>query len=119
MDRLGLRFWDSADFLQSEDDIAHFWETALHESAGDTVFITKAIGTILRARGIIQLASATGLTVADLRETLAGQGDLSFANITDAASALGLDVTDLPLTDEHFSMAALDMPFAEAQPAAV
>lgn len=56
-----LRKWDSAEYLQTEEDIALYLEACMEEASDDSAFIAKALGTIARARGMMQLAKDTGL----------------------------------------------------------
>src|SRR6266568_4590401 len=60
--KLKLRKWDSAAHLETEADIARYWEACLEEGRDDPAFITSALGNIARARGMSQLARKTGLT---------------------------------------------------------
>ena len=60
--KLKLRKWDSAAHLKTEEDIALYWEACLEEAAEDPAFITAALATIAKARGMTALARETGLT---------------------------------------------------------
>lgn len=56
-----LRKWDSAEHLQTEEDMALYLEACLQEAGDDAAFIAKALGNIARAKGMSQLAHDTGL----------------------------------------------------------
>jgi probable addiction module antidote protein len=60
--RLKLRKWYSAAHLETEADMARYWEACLEEGRDDPAFITAALGNIARARGMTGLARKTGLT---------------------------------------------------------
>ncbi len=47
-----LRKWDSAEYLQTEEDIARYFQACIEEANGDAAFIVKALDNIARARGM-------------------------------------------------------------------
>ena len=55
-----LRKWDSAEHLQTEEDVAAYFDAVLEEAGDDPAFIAHALGVIARARGMSQLARGTG-----------------------------------------------------------
>jgi probable addiction module antidote protein len=61
---LKLKKWDTAAKLKTEEDIAEYWDACLEEGEDDAAFITAALGTIARARGLLSLARETGRTTA-------------------------------------------------------
>jgi probable addiction module antidote protein len=54
--KIKLKKWDSAEHLETEEDMALYLEACLEEAGDDAVFAAKALGTIARAKGIRQLA---------------------------------------------------------------
>ncbi len=54
--------WDAADYLKSEADMAAYLNACLEEAPEDPALIAAALGDIARARGMVELAKATGLT---------------------------------------------------------
>jgi len=56
---LTTRAWDSADHLETEEDIAAYLGAALEE--GDPSLVAAALGDIARAKGMAQIARDTGL----------------------------------------------------------
>jgi probable addiction module antidote protein len=58
--KIGTRAWDSAEHLQSEDDIAEYFDACLQEGGDDPAFIAHALGVIARARGMAQVARDAG-----------------------------------------------------------
>lgn len=86
---LKLRKWDSAEYLKTEEDMVLYLEACLEEAGDDAAFISKALGTIARARGMSQLAKDTGLGRESLYKALSGNGNPSFATILKVAHALG------------------------------
>ena len=90
MAKLKLRKWDSAEHLNSDEDIALYLDACLEEAGGDPAFIAKALGNIARARGMSQLARETGLGRESLYKALSGEGNPSFATILKVIHALGV-----------------------------
>lgn len=90
MAKLKLRKWDSAEHLNSDEDIALYLDACLEEAGDDPAFIAKALGTIARARGMSQLARETGLGRESLYKALSGEGNPSFATILKVIHALGV-----------------------------
>ena len=82
--------YDTADYLKSEEDIAHYMEAVMEESGSDANFIAHALGDVARARNMSQLARDTGLTREGLYKALSGEGNPSFATVLKVANALGL-----------------------------
>jgi probable addiction module antidote protein len=82
--------WDSAEHLKTEEDIAVYWEACLEEAQDDAAFITAALGTIARARGMSRLAHDTGLTREGLYKALSPDGNPEFATVMKVIRALGL-----------------------------
>lgn len=88
--KLKLRKWDSAEHLKTEEDIALYWEACLEEAAEDPAFITAALATIAKARGMTALARETGLTREGLYKALSPDGNPEFATVMKVIRALGL-----------------------------
>ncbi|NGZ84284.1 putative addiction module antidote protein [Duganella sp. SAP-35] len=87
---LKLKKWDSAEHLQTKEDIALYFDACLEEAGDDIAFIAKALGNIARAHGMTQLAIDTGLGRESLYKALSADGNPSFATILKVTRALGL-----------------------------
>lgn len=85
-----VRKWDSVEHLNTEEDIALYFEACVEEAGDDAAFIAKALGNIARARGMTQLAKDTGMGRESLYKALSGDGNPSFATILRVTHALGL-----------------------------
>jgi len=70
--------------------MAMYLEACLEEAGDDAAFIAAALGDIARAKGMTQLARATGLGRESLYKALSGEGNPSFATILKVLHALGL-----------------------------
>ncbi len=88
--KVKLRKWDSAAYLTTDGDMAHFLQACFDEAGDDAAFIVKALGTIARAKGMTQLSKETGLGRESLYKALSGEGNPSFATILKVVAALGI-----------------------------
>jgi probable addiction module antidote protein/putative addiction module killer protein len=80
--------WDSAAYLESDDDIANYLEAVFED--GDPALITHALGVVARARGMSQIAQAAGLGRESLYKALSPDGNPEFATVLKVMRALGL-----------------------------
>jgi probable addiction module antidote protein len=85
--------WDPVDHLKTKAQIAAYLEACMEEAGDDPALLAAALGDIARARGMAQLAKATGLTREGLYKSLAADGNPSFATILKVMKALGLKLT--------------------------
>lgn len=96
MAKIKLKKWDSAEHLETEEDMALYLDACMEEAGDDAAFIAKALGTIARAKGMTQLARDTGLGRESLYKALSGEGNPSFATILKVTHALGLKLHAAP-----------------------
>jgi probable addiction module antidote protein len=82
--------YDSADYLNSLEDIGYYLEAVLEEAGDDPAFITHALGVIARAQNFSDLARKVGMSREGLYKALSNDGNPSFATIYKVARALGL-----------------------------
>lgn len=85
-----LRKWDVADHLNTEEEIAAYFDACVEEDPGDGSLIRAALGDIARVRGMTQLARDTGLTREGLYKALSPEGNPEFATILKVIKALGI-----------------------------
>jgi probable addiction module antidote protein len=85
--------WDSAEHLQSDEDIKLYLEACFEEAGDDPAFIIHALGVIARAKNMSQLARDTGITREGLYKAFSTEGNPTFATVTKVAKALGLQIT--------------------------
>lgn len=90
--------WDSAEYLETEEDMQAYLQACIEEAVDDAVFIAKALGTIVKARSMSQLAKDTGLGRESLYQSLSGDVVPDFATILKVIHALGLKITITPKT---------------------
>ena len=80
--------WDSAQYLETKEDIADYLEAVLED--GDPALITHALGVIARAKGMAQIGRAAGLGRESLYKALSKEGNPEFATVLKVIHALGL-----------------------------
>lgn len=71
MTRVNTYPYDTADYLETEQDIAAFAEHILDE--GDDAILAQAVRAIIRAHGLRSLAASTGLERRAIIEALSGE----------------------------------------------
>jgi probable addiction module antidote protein len=82
--------FDVADYLDSPEMIAGYLNEAL--ATGDTALVTKAIGTIARAKGMTAMAKETGMAREHLYKALSETGHPEFATVMKALNAIGIQL---------------------------
>ncbi len=80
--------FDAADYLDSPEIIAAYLTEAFESE--DTTLITKAIGTVARAKGMSGVAEDTGLSRENLYRALGGDAKPEFATVLKVLHALGI-----------------------------
>ncbi len=89
--------WASAEYLKTEEDMADYLDACIEEAGDDPAFIAKALGTIARARGMMQVARDAGLSRESLYRALSGEGNPELGTILKVIKALGLKLHFSPL----------------------
>ena len=82
--------YDSADYLKTEEDMAAYLEACLEEAPDDASYLAAALGTIARARGMVQLSRDTGISRDGLYKALSKDGNPTFDTVLKVMRALGL-----------------------------
>ena len=80
--------WDSAAYLETDEDMADYLDVVLEEN--DPALVIYALGVIARARGISQLAREIGMERETLHQALSSEGHPEFATVLKVIKALGL-----------------------------
>ena len=81
--------WDSAEYLETEADIAAYLHACFEDAPDDPAFLVHALGVAARARNMSQLARDTGLTREGLYKALSADGNPSFGTVLKVADAMG------------------------------
>jgi probable addiction module antidote protein len=86
--------FDMAQYLKSDEDMANYLTLVLGEN--DPTELTHALGTIARARGMTEVARASGLTREALYKALRPTSHPRFDTIARVCSALGVKLVAQP-----------------------
>jgi len=98
MTKLKFKRYDSAEYLEMEEDIAAYLEAAMELGNDDPAYITRVLATIARARNIAKLAERAGMSRQGLYKVLSPEGKPSFATVAKLAKALDLKLHLTPKT---------------------
>ena len=92
---LKTRPYDSAEYLDSDEAIEAYLQESLNIALDDSnpSFLTEALGAVARARGMSQIAQASGLSRESLYKSLSAGGNPEFATVLRVMQALGLKLT--------------------------
>ena len=96
--KLGIKPYDAADYLRSDEDCAMYLQACIEEAPDDAALFSKALGDIARARGMMQLARDTGVSREGLYKALGEQGNPSLSTVLKVLHALGLQIHIDPKT---------------------
>ena len=86
--------WDSAAYLKTDEDIAHYLEAVFED--GDPSLVAAALGDVARAKGMAQIAKAAGLGRESLCKALSPEANPKFATVLKVMRALGLKLKVAP-----------------------
>lgn len=85
-----LKTFDAADYLDNEETIAEYLSAILEQ--GDLELLLSAIGDVAKARGMGQIASASGLGRESLYKALSPGAKPRFETIVKVLSSLGVQL---------------------------
>ena len=74
--------WDSASYLKTKKDIAHYLEAVFED--GDPALVAAALGDVARAKGMSQIAQAAGLGRESLYKALSTEGNPEGSRVVSA-----------------------------------
>ncbi|MCB1560142.1 MAG: putative addiction module antidote protein [Xanthomonadales bacterium] len=86
--------FDAAEHLKDADDIAAYLVAVLEEE--DPSALAEALGTIARARGMSEIAKASGLGRESLYKALRPDAQPRFETVQRVCAALGVRLTAVP-----------------------
>lgn len=76
--------------LRTPEEMAAYLDAWLAETPVDAPGIARALGDIVRTKGMSQVARDAGLSSESLYKTLSENGNPSFATVLNVARALGM-----------------------------
>jgi len=80
--------WDVTRHLDSDEAIAAYLDAVLQES--DPALLAAALGDVARAKGMTQIARATGLGRESLYKALSPEGNPELGTVLKVVQSLGL-----------------------------
>jgi probable addiction module antidote protein len=83
--------WDTADGLETPEDIAAYLEVAFED--GDAELVSLALGAVARSKGMTEIARRSGLGRQSLYKALSAGGRPEFGTVVKVVRALGLKLT--------------------------
>lgn len=86
--------FDLAEYLKTDEDIAQYLTIVLEDN--DSAELTHALGVIARARGMTEVARASGLTREALYKALRPSSQPRFETVARVCSALGVKLVAKP-----------------------
>ncbi len=87
--------FDATEYLDTPERQAEYISAALE--TGDPAFVRDAVGIVARARGMSDVARATGLNRESLYKALGESGNPEFGTMLGVLRALGLELTARPI----------------------
>lgn len=82
--------YDVAELLRTPEEMAAYLDAWLDEAPDDATGIVRALGDIVRAKGMSQVARDAGLSRETLYQALSENGNPSLATVLKVARALGV-----------------------------
>ena len=88
------RSFDSAGHVENVEDCANYLQESLNSALADNdpSYLTQALGTVARARGMTELARTSGLSRESLYKSLSADGNPEFATILRVLHAMGFQL---------------------------
>lgn len=99
VDKYGITRFDVADYLDDEEMIAAYLNEILAD--GDQAELLNAIGQVARARGMTELAKASGLGRESLYKALKPGSHPRFDTMVKVLHALGVNLQAVPMARAH------------------
>ena len=90
-----LAEFDAAEYLDDEQAIASYLTAMLEEN--DPALLAAALGDIARARGMTEIAKASGLTREALYRALRADAQPRFDTVSRVCAALGVKLVAQPI----------------------
>jgi|ERR1043166_3191581 probable addiction module antidote protein len=91
MKKIKTTLFDPADYIKDETDARIYMEEAM--KFGDPAFITHALGTIARARGMSKIAKRSGMSRESLYKALSKKGNPELGTVMRVMQAVGLKLS--------------------------
>ena len=93
-EKIKVNKWDTAEFLESEEDITAYLDIAFE--SGDPKQITKALGNAAKAHGMMDISNKTGLTREHLYTSLSENGNPTIQTLSKVIDTMGYQLAIIP-----------------------
>ena len=90
--------FDSADYLNTAEDIAAYLDPYLEDSTPEE--LRRALDTVARSHGVSDLSRRSGISRPGIYKALGEEGNPSFETIRSILAAMGLRLTVAPADRE-------------------
>jgi probable addiction module antidote protein len=87
MEKITVSDWDTAEFIETKEDVMAYLDAALAEN--DIRFLLKAMGNIARSKGMARIAKELNLNREGLYDSLSPKGNPSFSTVVKVLDNLG------------------------------
>ncbi|HEY0853661.1 MAG TPA: addiction module antidote protein [Devosia sp.] len=99
MSDLGIREFDSANYLNSVEEIAFYLEDII--DSGDPAVIARGLGAVARSKGMTEVAKAAGVSREHLYRALSSEGNPELGTVIKVLDALGLKLVVAPKSTQE------------------
>ena len=99
MSDLGIREFDSANYLNSVEEIAFYLEDII--DSGDPAVIARGLGPVARSKGMTEVAKAAGVSREHLYRALSSEGNPELGTVIKVLDALGLKLVVAPKSTQE------------------
>jgi probable addiction module antidote protein len=83
---------DPAQLLTTDEDLVVYLDSCIDDAGDDAAQIAEALGTVVRAKFMNQLARDTGIGIDALYMALSADGDIKLSTVLKVTKALGLQL---------------------------
>lgn len=108
MGKIETTAFDSADYLDSAEDIAAYLDAYLEEATPEE--LRGAFDTVARSRGISELSRRSGISRPGIYKALGRDGNPSFETIRSILGAMGLRLAVEPVDADSSASAIRSFP---------
>lgn len=98
MAKIETSAFDTADYLNTAEDIAAYLDAYLEDSTPEE--LRKALSNVARSRGISDLSRRSGVSRPGIYKALGESGNPSFETVRSILAAMGLRLTVEPAAQE-------------------
>jgi probable addiction module antidote protein len=91
MEKVTVKDWDPAEYIETKEDVIACLEAALEEN--DPEFLLSTIGDIARSKGMTQIAQELNLNREGLYKSFSPEGNPSFFTVVKVLNNLGFGLS--------------------------